>query len=178
MLIQQWFVPISNMTTPSTITPNHHFRITLFPSTVGVMYILLSKGSPSPGWHLAVTSATTVLECIRCTSTNIEELVSFLVQSRRAFRTHLSCDHIPLPIYRYLPPIIRSSYRSVLQLPTIQEDYTYYEETHANFLYLPRGRAALLWGGIIWCLAIEVLGDCAEDVVLNGPSDNVLKFGS
>ena len=64
------------------------------------------------------------------------------------------------------------------RLPTVQEDYTYYEETCANFLSLPRGRAALLRGGIVWRLAIEVLGDRAEDVVLNGPSDDVLKFGS
>ena len=65
-----------------------------------------------------------------------------------------------------------------MRLPTIQEDYTYYEETHANFLSLPRGRAALLRGGIVWRLAIEVLGDRAEDVVLNGPLDDVLKFSS
>ena len=43
------FVPIFDTTTPSTLVPNHQFRVTLFPSTVGTMYILLSKGSPSPG---------------------------------------------------------------------------------------------------------------------------------
>ena len=64
------------------------------------------------------------------------------------------------------------------QLPTVQEDYTYYEETCTNFLSLPRASAALLQGGIVWRLAIKVLGDHAEDIVLNGPSDDVLKFGS
>jgi hypothetical protein len=92
--------------------------------------------------------------------------------------THRSRDQIPLPIYRYSSPIIRSSYRSASRVPTVQEDYTYYEDTRANFLFLPRGRAALLQGGIVWRLAIEVLGDRAEDVVINGPSDDVLKFGS
>ena len=172
------FVPISNMTTPLTIAPNHQFRILLFPSTVGIMYILSSKRSPNPRWHLALTSATTALECIQCASTNIEELVSFLVQSERAFKTHHSCDQIPLSIYRYSPPIIRPSYQSVLQLPTVQEDYTYYEETCTNFLSLVQAHAALLQGSIVWCLAIKALGDRAEDVVLNGPLDDVLKFGS
>ena len=65
-----------------------------------------------------------------------------------------------------------------MRLPTVQEDYTYYEETRANFLSLPRAHAALLQGGIVWHLAIKVLGDHAEDVVLNGPLDDVLKFGS
>ena len=111
-------------------------------------------------------------------STNIGELVSFLVQSGRAFKTHCSRDQIPLSIYHYSPPIIRSIYRSASRLPTVQEDYTYYKETHANFLSLPQACAALLQGGIIWHLAIEVLGDCAEDIVLNGPLDDVLKFGS
>ena len=58
------FVPISDTTTPSTIAPNHQFRILLFPSAAGIMYILSSKRLPNPGWHLALTSATTVLECI------------------------------------------------------------------------------------------------------------------
>ena len=107
------FVPISNITTPSTIAPNHQFRISLFPSTVGIMYILSSKRSPNYGWHLALTSATTVLECMQCTSTNIWELISFLVQFRRAFKTHCSHDRILLPIYHYSPPIMRSSHQSV-----------------------------------------------------------------
>ena len=104
------FVPISDTTTPSTIAPNHQFRISLFPSAAGIMYILLSKRSPNPGWHLALTSATTPLECIQCASTIIGEFVSFLVQSGRAFKTHHSHDQIPLSIYHYSPPIIKSSY--------------------------------------------------------------------
>lgn len=58
--------------------------------------------------------------------------------------TCCSPDQIPLPIYCYSPPIIRSSYQSVLWLPTVQDDYTYYEATHAIFLSLPQGCTALL----------------------------------
>ena len=171
---KQWICKGGSM----IVAPNHQFRILLFPSAVGIMYILSSKRSPNPGWHLALTSATTALECIWCASTNIGELVSFLVQSGRAFKTHHSCDQIPLSIYHYSPPIIRSSYQSALQLPTIQEDYTYYEETCTNFLSLPQAHTALLQGSIVWHLTIKVMGDCAEDIVLNGPLDDVLKFGS
>ena len=32
-------------------------------------------------------------------------------------------------------------------------------------------------GGIIWCLAIKHFKDQPEDVVTNGPSDDVLRFG-
>jgi len=176
------FVPIPpalhDTTIPLTMAPNNQFKISTFPCAGGMIHILSSKGAPSPGWHLALTSATTVLECMRHTRMNIGELVSFLIQSGRAFMTHRRCDQIPLPIYRYPSPIIGSSYRSASRLPTVQEDYTYYEDIRANFLSLPRGRAALLRGGIVWRLAIEVLGDCAEDVVANGPADKAgLKNG-
>jgi hypothetical protein len=134
------FVPISNMMIPPTMVPNNQFRISMFPYAASTIHILSRKGAPSPRLHLALTSATTALECIQHTHhmhTNIGELISFLVQSGRAFMTHRSCDQIPLPIYRYSSPIIRSSYQSASQVPMVQEDYTYYEDMHANFLFLP-----------------------------------------
>ena len=109
--------------------------------------------------------------------TNIQELISFLVQSGRTFMTHHSHDQTTLPINHHPSPITQGSFWSVLQFPTVQDDYTHYKGIHANVLSLPWGCAAFLWGGIVLCLAIEVLGDCAEDVVINGPSDNVWKFG-
>ena len=33
-------------------------------------------------------------------------------------------------------------------------------------------------GGIVWRLAMETIGDHAEDLVGHGPSDDVLRFGT
>ena len=58
------FLPISNMTISSAMAHNSNFRISTFAYAEGTMYIISSKGAPSHKWHLALTSAITVLECV------------------------------------------------------------------------------------------------------------------
>ena len=62
------FVPIPpalhDTTIPPTMAPNNQFKISTFPCAGGMIHILSSKGAPSPSWHLALTSATTMLECM------------------------------------------------------------------------------------------------------------------
>lgn len=168
---------IHDTTLLPTIAPNYHLKLSCFYLDNEQIYIISSRLASSREWCLAITSATTALECMRSTHTNLAELISFLVQSGRAFGTHRHRDQIPLPVYRYPPPIVRSSYRSSTRLPTAEEDYAYYVDTQTSFLSLPRGRAAILRGGIVWRLAIEYLGDRAEHFVAHGPSDDVLRFG-
>ncbi|TDL14815.1 hypothetical protein BD410DRAFT_693857, partial [Rickenella mellea] len=55
-----------------------------------------------------------------------------------------------------------------------QEDYKSYAVLRDEFLRKPRGRAALLKGGIVWRLAIETLGSTAA---LSGPSQEVFTCG-
>jgi hypothetical protein len=47
--------------------------------------------------------------------------------------------------------------------------------TQEAFLLLPQGQAALMNRGIVWHLAIEILGD--NNAVLEGPSVDVLTHG-
>lgn len=182
LLEKEEYVPIPlsllDTTVPPVLSPNEHFRLSHDYASAKEVYIITSKQPHHLGWQLALTHSTTALECMRRRDTNIGELVSFLVQSGRAFMTHRRRDQITLPIYRYPPPIIQASYRSSSRLPRIQEDYAYYGSIRSTFLSQPRGRAALMQGGIVWRLAIELFRDRAEDVVVNGPSDDVIRFGS
>lgn len=56
-------------------------------------------------------------------------------------------------------------------------DYAEYEDRLLAFLHQPRGRAALLRGGIVWRLAKEVLGNTLNEMVLAGPSTQAYQYG-
>ncbi|KAF8572808.1 hypothetical protein K439DRAFT_1306992, partial [Ramaria rubella] len=53
-------------------------------------------------------------------------------------------------------------------------DYAVYTATCSDFLMQPHAHAALLQGGIIWCLAIDALGYIPT---VGGPSDEVYQYG-
>ncbi|TBU36529.1 hypothetical protein BD309DRAFT_1024264 [Dichomitus squalens] len=57
-------------------------------------------------------------------------------------------------------------------------DYSEYERRAYHILCQPKGRAALLRGGIVWRIAVEILGDEWRAGVLSGPSDDVYRFGA
>ena len=58
------------------------------------------------------------------------------------------------------------------------QDYCLYEHRALDVLSRPRGRAALLRGGIVWRLAMEILGEAAIDEAVNGPSSDTWLYGS
>ena len=155
-------------------TSHYHF---FWYTPTKAVYIISNKGPLHLRWQLALMNATTALECMRHKDVNMGELLSFLVQSGRAFMMHCCHSQIPLPVYCYPFPIIQSSFWSLSRLPTVHDHYTYHEGTWLNFLSQPWGCTALMQGSIIWCLAVGCFGDQAEDVVTNGPSDNALRFG-
>ena len=72
---------IHDTTLSSTIQRNPQFKLSAFYPTNERIYIISSRSTSSRRWHLATTSATTALECMRRADTNEAELVSFLVQS-------------------------------------------------------------------------------------------------
>ena len=124
-----------NATVPSL---NEHFILSFFWYTpTKAVYIISNKGPQHLGWQLALMNVTTALECMHRKDVNMGELLSFLVQSGRAFMTHRCHSQIPLPVYHYPSPIIQSSFRSLSRLPTVHDDYTYYEVTQWNFLSQP-----------------------------------------
>ncbi|KAI8989149.1 hypothetical protein BD414DRAFT_415633 [Trametes punicea] len=56
-------------------------------------------------------------------------------------------------------------------------DYAAYEERAYQILSSPGGRAAILQGGIVWRLALEILGEDAVSYALKGPSSDVSRYG-
>ena len=55
--------------------------------------------------------------------------------------------------------------------------FRYYEQLHGEFCNLPRAYVALTRGSIIWRLALESIGVPAEEIVSNGPSQEVFSYG-
>ncbi|KAI0349114.1 hypothetical protein OH77DRAFT_1415539 [Trametes cingulata] len=56
-------------------------------------------------------------------------------------------------------------------------DYAAYEARAYEILASPRGRAAILQGGIIWRLALELLGEVALSRAAEGPSQETYRCG-
>ncbi|KAG1722613.1 hypothetical protein EDB19DRAFT_1645694 [Suillus lakei] len=59
----------------------------------------------------------------------------------------------------------------------VYTDYIVYEQHCHEFMNQPRARAALLDGGLIWCLALHSLGFDVLPSVLDGISWEVVPFG-
>ncbi|KAI0652707.1 hypothetical protein C8Q79DRAFT_997666 [Trametes meyenii] len=55
-------------------------------------------------------------------------------------------------------------------------DYRVYEERAYDILVSPRGRAAILHGGLLWRLALEILGSDAIGRAVQGPSEGVFEY--
>jgi hypothetical protein len=105
-------------------------------------------------------------------------LAGFLFLNGMFFATCLphTC-FLPNPNHPLRPLITLGWQASSQQLGA--SEYTYYEALCNCFLNGPRGRTALLQGGIVWWLAIETLGDSAsEQRVLVGPSGEGLEYAS
>ena len=117
----------------------------------------LHRSETSPSWDLVVEKATDVLECLRRSwgpdATAISE--AFLARGI-PFRTL-----VPVPPTAVAPPLNNKPINRELAA-----DYALYEQRLAELLQGPRGRAALMQGGIAWRLARDVLGD---NVVMAGP---------
>jgi hypothetical protein len=57
-------------------------------------------------------------------------------------------------------------------------DYLYYEQLRRDFCKLPRARAGVLKGGIIWRLVWDSIGAPVEELVSDGPSEQVFTYGT
>ncbi|KAI0643574.1 hypothetical protein C8Q79DRAFT_914497 [Trametes meyenii] len=55
-------------------------------------------------------------------------------------------------------------------------DYCIYEARAYEILTSPRGRAAILEGGLIWRLALEIFGNQVHRRAVEGPSEGVSKY--
>ncbi|KAG6847580.1 hypothetical protein H0H93_007274, partial [Arthromyces matolae] len=126
-------------------------------------------------WEVKLTSAATVLEILRRQwgSSNFFELVHELLDRGISFQTCIKGPAKPPPP----PPQFQVSglgYRPKDYKPD-ELDYLAYVFHRDNFLRTPRGRAALLKGGIISRLARDVI---EYQHVLDGPTCNVFSTGT
>jgi hypothetical protein len=117
-----------------------------------------------PRWLLFVKTAESALECIRRKwGPRVEDVARSLLEKGIPFTTRVS---LLRPLEEPLPPPINLGWRYRTYAPD-HLDYKAYERRRNTLLSQPRGRVALLTGGIVWRLAMEVL---SPDMVLVGPT--------
>ncbi|KDQ63889.1 hypothetical protein JAAARDRAFT_43187 [Jaapia argillacea MUCL 33604] len=142
-----------------------------------ISLFIFSPASCTLPWKVALDSATSTLQCIRAeVSGATHPLAEYCVSKGIAFRTviHLPNDFFPPPPYSGFR-FVGLGYRPLRYLPT-SGDYRCYEHIRHRFLCRnDHARAALLRGGIVWRLALEVIG---REEVLRGPSNLVTAMGS
>lgn len=159
---------------------NHLLRVTL--SNVGkqTIYLVESRYSEDnhPSWHLVLEDAATVLECFRRPQASISDVVEYLVSRGRPFSTRIPRRLVQRsPFNRHPGPLATLGWRFLSHPPTIVE-YAYYQDLRAQFFRRVHSRAAFLRGGILWRLALESTGRSVEELVLDGPSYEVLDHGN
>jgi len=129
----------------------------------------------SDGTEVMLRDAATVLECYRQFK-KLEDVITFLFINGRPFYMFVpqACIPPPQPIRIKHSPTL--GYYPKDYKPGLRE-YRFYEQLRQEFCNLPRGRAALTRGHIIWRLALESIGAPAEEIVRNGPSQEVFTHG-
>jgi hypothetical protein len=166
---------------PEPLERNSHFKIRkrdmhFENSTNLVSAYLISAADSSHSGIVMLDDAATVLECYRRCST-IMEIIRFLSANGRPFRTLVPQNLIEQPKPHHVLPaptlgVFSSNYSPALR------DYRYYEELRRDFCKLPRAHAGVLKGGIIWRLVWDSIGAPAEELVSDGPSEQVLTYGT
>jgi hypothetical protein len=159
---------------------NRLLRVTLRNVGKQTIYIVESRHSEDnhPSWHLVLEDAATVLECFRRPQATISDVVEYLVSRGRPFSTRIPRRLVQRsPFNRHPGPLATLGWRFASQPPTIVE-YAYYQDLRAQFFLRVHSRAAFLRGGILWRLALESTGRSVEELVLDGPSYEVLDHGN
>ena len=131
------------------------YFLSLSPHTVPV---------PTPDcWNIVVRSPVAALAAIRSRPRVLTEVAQLFVRRGVPFQTVTLCRNDST----YEPPLtVGLGHQQAGYAPGILE-YAAYDRKRREFLHSPRGRAALLRGGIVWRLAVLTL---RPDDVLSGPS--------
>lgn len=139
-------------------------------------YALHYAGSDTP-WHL-LTDARNALELFRRHSvTTVVAAARYLAERGMAFRTVQ--DEDPSRKFQGLTPPSPALGRRPREFKKFadKKDYRAYEARARALLNEPRGRAALLQGGIVWRIAMELLGEDALERAISGPSSDCHLYG-
>jgi hypothetical protein len=138
-------------------------------SPADVYFVQLACGSD--GMEVMLRNLATVLECYHKFDT-LHNIIAFLFMNGRPFYTFLPQHRIPQPQPARMTPSPTLGYYPKDYKPGLRE-YRYYERVRKEFCGLPHVCAALTRGNIIWRLALESIGVPAEEIVSDGPSEEV-----
>lgn len=129
------------------------------------VYVFDFKSDATVPWMIGVANAAIAFYIVRL-DPRLNEISRHLLHNGIAFHTVLSLRTIPKP--PRIPDLGTTfhSIRSAGYVFTVQ-DFDAYVHRRDALLRSPRGRAALLKGGIVWRLAVEAIG---IDECLEGPS--------
>jgi len=137
-------------------------------SLVGSLYVFNFKTDATLPWMIGVSSAAIALYIVRLDPRlNDYEISRHLLRCGIAFHTVLPLVKIPKS---RIPHVDFSSIRSAGHIFTL-DDFNAYVIYRDSLLRSPRGRAALLKGGIVWRLAMETV---SVNECLEGPSFEAL----
>ncbi|PPR05001.1 hypothetical protein CVT24_010227 [Panaeolus cyanescens] len=161
---------------------NHrHISLTKFRSyffQLGIYYILRASTFDDDyacGWNIAVSTSADALFVYRFLELRRRalrwELIETLVYEGIAFNTFTALNKSQRCSFKDVHIVIPIRLSGHIFTPA---DYTSYVALRAQILLSPRGRAALLHGGIVTRLALEVLD--WEDA-MSGPSNAVMCDG-
>ena len=139
-------------------------------------YIVSSKKDSTVPWVIEFCDPAIVLECLCQQEPMMHELAIFLSQHGAPFNTRLHQSQIDTTSVPHNHRPFKLGWRKPLDRGSHLE-YNFYIESHNTLLNHLHGHAALLEGGIIWCLTIDGLGPLVETLILDSPSSNVLKNG-
>jgi hypothetical protein len=139
-----------------------------------IYYVISGKQGGWGGIHILTASATTALEVVRQGwGPSLRDVAANLLSRGIAFMTCFRTDQSLLP-----QPSRTLAYSGLGYRPTGYKfdllDYHAYVFHRRAFLRSPRGRAALLYGGVVGRIARSEVS--VEDVVA-GPTDDVLLDG-
>ncbi|RDB18819.1 hypothetical protein Hypma_014528 [Hypsizygus marmoreus] len=146
----------------------------------GRWYYFIQPAEQPPQWvssmYLALTSASALLEIIRhpfCS--DIVSIYQWLLNKGIAFNTFVPGPQLPQESKQqvFVPRYIGLGFRPANYKPD-ELDFRAYVSSRDRLLRSPRGRAALLAGGIVARLAREVVD---TNAILSGPSDSVFADG-
>jgi hypothetical protein len=169
-----------NSANPSTLRENLNSKLIVNPKYFNqtTYYFIQSAAPPSPNdpsWHLVVEDPVTALECCRRDlGPSIVDIARVLLLSGKPFTTcvrPVTPGHVTPSLRRRDP--VGLGWRQ-MGYKGDSRDYAGYEDRRTAFLAQPRGRKAVLEGGIVWRLAINTV-EIAQ--VLSGPSDEVFEYG-
>jgi len=136
----------------------------------------IAKGSEGGANWVIVVDAATALQCVRAPwGPTTQRLACHLLARGISFHTFLPVH----PASTHQTPNIPTTQGLGGRAPGYRPDaleYKEYERKREEFLRGPRGRAALMSGGIVWRLAVDSLG-LNHDLVLAGPSEEAQHFG-